>query len=434
MIFGWSVIILLSLLPVFLLFYLGPNTNLSSYPELTHKLGEIFALVGITMFALTFILTMRLKFIEDIFGGLDKVYIVHCILGGTALILIVFHPILLVLRYIPSNLYQAALYLLPSSFWSVNFGIIAMIGFVALIYATLYSKIKYNLWKVSHKFLGLVFVFAVLHMFLVRGVASRDAIFNGYYIYAAIVSIIGLLSFSYTVFLKNLFSKKSITYKIESIKKVKETHEFVFLPQGNALKYKSGQFIFVRFYNEKLSREAHPFSIASKSNDPKIKVIVKKLGDFTNTLDHVSVGDKVVIEGPYGRFNKNKTDDFSFDQVWIAGGIGITPFIGMAEDLVEKGAKNHVDLYYSVKTREDLVGLDKLREIEKDNKNFRTFPWISKENGYLTVKEILKRSSPLLKKKFYLCGPAGFKKSIKEDLILSGVSNSNIYEEDFTFR
>jgi predicted ferric reductase len=428
---GWGILLLLSFIPIFLLFHFGPAKELTSFAETTQALGQIAALVGVTMFALTFILSMRLRFIEDLFGGLDKVYIAHGILGGTALVLLLFHPVLLVLKFIPADFNTAAAYLLPSSHWSVNFGIIALVGLAFLVGITLYSKMKYNTWKSSHEFLGLVFIFAVLHIFLVRGSASRDYIFNGYYAFATVVSIIGLGGFSYSLFLKNRIMKEAI-YKIDSIKKKNEMYDIRLIPEGKPLKYTSGQFIFVRFYNENLSREAHPFSIASKSNDPNIIIMVKNLGDFTSGLHHLKAGDKVAIEGPHGRFNM--TSKNKIDQVWLAGGIGITPFLGMAEDLKEKKRLHKIDLYYSVRNDDEFIGFNSLQSLEKTDTNFRFFPWTTNKRGRLDIKEIEKNSGNLKTKEFFICGPGGFKNAMKEALIGAGVSEDRIYEEEFTFR
>jgi predicted ferric reductase len=434
-IFGWAILLFSSFLPVFLWLYFGPGSEeLVDYSSITHSLGELTALVGMTMFALTFILSTRIRFIEDIFGGLDKAYISHGILGGTALIMILFHPILLVLKFIPDNFTQAALYLLPNSHWSVNFGIIALLGLISLISITLFTKIKYHKWKFSHEFLGLVFVFAVLHTFLVRGDASKDLIFSGYYIYAIIVSIIGLGGFSYSLFLKDrLF--KAAKYRIKSIKRLnKTTFEIQMTPEHKPLEYKSGQFIFVRFYNEKLPKEAHPFSIASKSNNPIIKIIVKNLGDFTSKLSHLKVGDMVSLEGPYGRFNyKNNPNK---DQVWVAGGIGITPFLGIAKDLITNSSsiKHKIYLFYSCREDSDFICLSELKDIEQKVDNFKVFPWSSSRKGYFRVKNITEVIKSLKDKEFYLCGPKGLKNSIIKNLIKSGVPKGNIHTEEFDFR
>lgn len=431
-VFGWSILLLLSFVPVFLWFFLGPGSReLIDYSSITHSLGELTALIGMTMFALTFILSARISFLEDIFGGLDKVYITHGILGGATLMMILSHPILLILKFIPNNLKQAALYLLPSSHWSVNFGIIALLGLILLISITLFTRIKYHRWKFSHEFLGLVFIFAVFHTFLVRGDSSADQIFTGYYAYAAIVSIIGLFGFSYSLFLKNrLF--KAAKYRVISINRLdKDTYDIRMTPEHKPLEYKSGQFIFVRFYNEKLSKEVHPFSIASRSNNPTIKIVVKNLGDFTSRLTHLEVGDYISLEGPYGRFHYKAKDS---DQIWIAGGIGITPFLGMAEDLESNDCKGRIHLYYSCRQGSDFVGLERLKQIEHKVGNFRLILWNSGMKGHLTLRKIYEISGQFEGKDFYMCGPSGLKHGMVKQLLKTGVPKSKIHAEEFEFR
>ena len=428
---GWAILVILALVPVVLLFTLGPEAlEVQDYSSVTQMLGEVFGLVGMTLFALTFMLSTRIRFIEDIFGGLDKVYVVHGVLGGTALMLILFHPILLVLKFIPSNIKLAASYLLPSSYWSVNFGIIALTGLILLVGLTLYSKMKYHKWKLSHEFLGAIFILAVLHIFLVRGVASRDNIFSGYYLFAGIVSFIGLSAFSYSLFIKDRIMKNAV-YIIKRIEQKNDVFIIDMIPKHKPLEYQSGQFVYVRFYNERLSREEHPFSIASKSNSRDLRIIIKKLGDYTDRLEHLKIGDKVSIEGPYGKFNcdlQKKNEE----QVWIAGGIGITPFLGMLEDLETCRVK--VDLYHSVKKESDFINYKEMEDANSRINQFRFIPWNSTNKGYLTVNDISKISGDLKKKTFYICGPEAFKNSIIKGLTDAGVDNNKIHEEVFGFR
>lgn len=428
---GWLGIIILSFIPVFLWFRLGPGIQeFADYSSAVHSLGELFGLVGMTMFALTFVLSTRLRFIENIFGGLDKVYIVHGILGGTALIMILFHPIFLVLKFIPQDITQAAIYLLPSTFWSVNFGILALLGLIILIYITLFTKIKYHRWKFTHEFLGLVFALAVLHVFLVRGSVSSDYIFHGYYVYAAVVSAIGLGAFSYSLLLKERIMKAA-SYLISDIRKSRNTLVLELVPEHKPINYNAGQAVFIRFYNEHLSKESHPFSIASKTGDNKMRIMIKKLGDFTERLEHLKPGDRVSVEGPYGKFHFRNYPGKR--QIWIAAGIGVTPFIGMAEDLLEKKHDIHVDLYYTARDDSDFAGYDIFSKVASEVPGFRFFPWNSSQKGRITVDSIEKTSS-LKNAEFLLCGSHAFKESIIHKLIKSGVDKDNIHEEVFDFR
>ena len=434
---GILIITLLCLIPVFLLFQYGPSLNMASYSGATHKLGQITALVGVTLFALTFVMSTRLRFIENLFGGLDKVYMTHGVMGSIALVLLLFHPILLVLKFIPSNFNLAAKYLLPGSYWSVNFGIIALLGLATLVGITLYSRIKYQKWKFSHEFLGALFIIAIMHIFLVRTQAARDYIFNGYYVFAGIVAGIGIISFLYSLMLRKRIAEHK-TYRIKNIQTYGSVFGITFSPEKDALEYKSGQFVFLSFFSRRISREPHPFSIASRSDDPELKVYIKKVGDFTNELGNLKVGDKAIIEGPYGKFNFTNTKS-DLDQVWIAGGIGITPFIGMTQDFGEyerneKNTKRKITLYYAVSTETELLELDMFNSTEKNNHNFKIIPWIKNKNGYLDARAIKGHSGSLKNKEFYICGPPGMKSALAKGLMDSGVKKDKIIMEDFSFR
>lgn len=419
---GWAGLIFLALIPVISWFFLGGGIEEFS-ESITHSFGEIFGLVGMTLFALTFVLSTRISFIEDIFGGLDKVYIAHGILGGTALILILFHPIFLVLKFIPTNLGLAADYLLPSNYWSVNFGIISLMGLIILLSITLFTKLRYNYWKFSHEFLGLMFIIASLHIFLVRGEVSKDNIFQGYYIYASIVTAIGLLAFSYSLFIKNRLLKNAV-YTVEEATSKNNSVELTLSPEHKPIFYKPGQFVFLRFYNKTLSKEQHPFSIASNPNSLKLKIIIKKLGDYTSGVDGIKKGDRVLVEGPYGRFGQYISPNK--DQVWIAAGIGITPFLSLTSSL-DKNPGRKVDLYYI--TKGDFVAEETLSKIQLENFSF--IKWNSKLNGQFNISNITLLDN---NKEFLICGPPRFMESIKDQLIESGVPLKNIYYEDFTLR
>ncbi len=416
---AWTCVFLIGFIPAFLLFFFGPG----DYSSLTHTLGQLSGLIGMTFFALTFILSTRMGLIENLFGGLDKVYRVHGVLGALSLILLLFHPIFLVLKFVPENLKLAAAYILPGGAISVDLGIFALLGMILLITVTLYFKIKYQKWKFSHEFFGFFFLLAVLHIFLIRSVIARDYIFEGYYIYAAVVSIIGVSGFFYSLIIRKKI--KSKTYRITKILSHRNGTEIQLIPLIKGIIFRAGQFVFVTF--PQISKEAHPFSIASSSKKEQLTIIIKSLGDFTSKLHLLKEGDLVNVEGAYGRFHYSS----SFSQeVWVAGGIGITPFLGLAEDLKDHPS-GKVDLYYSVKTSEEFIHLEELRAIAKSHPNFRIFPWITAQKGYINLAEIEKNSSG---KDYYLCGPESLKSSIEIDLIKKGFPSEHIHHERFAFK
>jgi predicted ferric reductase len=427
---AWLAIIILSLLPVAALIFFGPLAgNLSAIEDYTHFFGQVTGLIGMTLFALSFVLSMRLGFVEEAFGGLDKVYRAHAIMGGLALVLILSHPLLLVLKFFPANSVLAASYLLPGKYISINLGIIALLGLLLLIFITFFISLKYNMWKLSHKLLGIFFILAVLHIFLVRGSASRDYIFTGYNAYVIITAVIGVGAFLYSLFIKG--SAKRASYIVESVKARNEIYDITLAPVDRQLRYKAGQFVFVKFKNKKIGGEYHPFSIASRSGRPEIRIIIKKLGDYTARLNQLKKGDKAVVEGPYGRFHYNKP---KVDQVWIAAGIGITPFIGLAEDFGVGKPDYKVSLYYTVKNADEFINLEEFKMIEEKNKDFRLFTRISSTQGRLGLSDIKSGSGKLAEKEFFLCGPEEFKEAMTSGLISEGVSKNSIFSEEFNFK
>jgi predicted ferric reductase len=420
-ILGWIGIILLSILPAIAWYAFGPaRTYPLDYTNVTHFIGQVTGLVGMTMFAFTFVLSTRWTIFEDIFGGLDKVYQVHKTLGVIALILLLFHPIFLILKFLPDQMNRAAEYLTLSAFQSVNYGLFALLGMIMLIFITFYISMRYHVWKWTHKTMGIFFILAVLHIFLVRGDVARDNIFDGYYIFAIIVSAIGISAYIYSLLLKGM---KSALYKVESIRIKGNVHDILLTPLSGSITAKAGQFLFFSFYSSKISHESHPFSIAGIDKG-KIRVIIKTLGDFTSTISRVKQGDKVKVEGPYGRFYSRNPK-----QTWIAGGIGITPFLSLAAELPTSA---DIDLYYSVAEARDLVGLDDFEDVQRKSKGrFRVHPWISAEKGRLTIDSI---AGPYKGRDFFLCGPEGLKDSITRGLISKGVMRRNIHDEVFQFK
>ena len=99
--------------------------------------------------------------------------------------------------------------------------------------------------------------------------------------------------------------------------------------------HRAGQFAFVRFDR---AEGAHPFTLASApqalgdsaQGEPLLRLVIKPLGDYTRTLrQHLRVGQSVDIEGPYGRFDGQGSRARA--QVWVAGGVGVTPFLALLE-------------------------------------------------------------------------------------------------------
>src|SRR5262249_44822139 len=122
-------------------------------------------------------------------------------------------------------------------------------------------------------------------------------------------------------------------------------------------KHRSGQFLFVRFPSEKDLNESHPFTISSAPAEDVLRLTIKASGNFTRDLfTKLKEGADAIIEGAYGMFNYKTGGP---KQIWIAGGIGLTPFLSFVRDM-DGDLGHHVDLYYTVRHPEEAIFVDEL--------------------------------------------------------------------------
>ena len=420
------IIFVLSFIPVIIWSFMEPlGARFINLNATMTSLGQIFGLIGMVMFSINLILAGRFKFLDKYFHGLDKVYANHSRLGAIAFSLLLFHPLFLVVKYITFSLKQAALFFVPFINTPITWGIISLLIMIILISFTFYIKLKYNIWKMSHKFMVLAFFFAVLHTIFISSDVSRNN-FLRYYILS--IAFLGLIiSIRQTIF--NKFFIKTFKYKVKNISKLNsDILEIEMEKQNQKMDFNPGQFAFFSFIGDGVSSESHPFSISSSNIEDNLKITVKNLGDYTSHLNNLKKDDNVFINGPYGDFSYKKINNKN--QIWIAGGIGITPFFSMA-----KGLENEykVDLYYSVKEEKEAVYKKEFEEITQKNINFNFNLWNVAEKGYINGELILNSSKNLDGEDIFLCGPPMFMESLKSQFLSLGVDAKKIHYENFNF-
>jgi len=396
--------------------------NLNS---ISTSLGQITGLVGMVLFSINLILASRFKFLDKYFKGLDKVYRKHSKIGSISFSLLLFHPIFLVIKYIAISTREAALFFVPFINMPITWGIIALFIMIVVLGITFYIKIKYHIWKMSHKFMTLAFVFAVLHIIFISSDISRNS-FLRYYI--LILAFTGLFMVTRKTFLEK-FPLNKYKYNIKNVVKLNENVlEIEMEPINKKMAFKSGQFAFFSFKGEGVSSESHPFSISSSSNDNNLKITVKNLGDFTSLLGNLKIGDNVLIDGPYGDFSYKNANNKN--QIWIAGGIGVTPFLSMMKGLE---SDYNVDFYYCVNEEKEAINLNEINEFMQKNPNFKFTLWDSVFKGYINSGSILNTGTEIHNKDIFLCGPKVFMESLKNQFIELKVDSEKIHYENFSF-
>jgi len=421
---GILAILILVFVPLGRWFFIEPlNYRFFNFIATMTSIGQILGIVGLALFSINLILSFRIKIVERFFYGLNNIYSFHHKIGALAFVLLLFHPLFLVFSYLSVSLKSAADFFIPFNNIPVTYGSLALAIMTILIILTFYIKLKYHTWKFSHKFMILAFVFALLHSVYISSDISRDGFLR---IYLVTLGLIGFSFGFYQAFLSKLFNFNLI-YNLKKINILnQQVVELELEPRNRRLKFCPGQFIFIRFLSGSISTESHPFSISSGSQTDDLKIVVKSLGDFTAKLKDLQPGLPVSIEGPYGKFSH--LNILNKNQVWIAGGVGITPFISMARSLTD--SSYHIDLYYCTNKPEEAVLMAELKDIEINGK-IRVIPWCSSEKGYLSAKIISELSPDLKNKDILLCGPAPLMFGLTEQLLKLNIKRKNIHFENF---
>ena len=140
--------------------------------------------------------------------------------------------------------------------------------------------------------------------------------------------------------MKKKMEENKYLYKVIDV--IKESHDVSTLVLScsnfDISDYIAGQYITV-YISESNTLEGKAYSISSAPSEKNITVTVKAVGEFSNKLTSLKIGDSVSASLPYGYFCVESEDT---PMVMIAGGIGITPLRSMIFDSVTKNANRKI--------------------------------------------------------------------------------------------
>ncbi len=413
----------------------GLITFLIWFPHMVRSHFEIYlflskasALIGLCLLSLTIILSLRNNFVESFFGGLDKVYKAHHFVGIIAAIVILLHPIFLIVRAIP-DWDSTLVYIVPGMSTSITYGILSLYLMLILLAFTLIIKLPYKIWHFTHHFMGVVLILATWHTLA----SARHIIeFPLLGIWVLLFASIGIISYFYTLFLYRIIGPK-FRASVEYVKIKGDITEIKLKTIDKKIKFHPGQFIFIKFPTLENSFEMFPFSISSSNSEDLIRISAKMSGDFTShKLPKINVGDKIYLYGPYGKFGEKYLFEKK-DMIWIAGGIGVTPFISMLKHK-NSSKYNKINFIWTCKDEKSAVYDKEIKNIIKENDNINYILWLSKERGRLSAKAIMDLCHPGEKindKLIFLCGPNKMMMELSDQFIKMGAKPNNIIFEDF---
>ena len=213
-------------------------------------------------------------------------------------------------------------------------------------------------------------------------------------------------------------------------------------PEG--FEYESGQTIDLYLIDPKEMDAEGPirtFSLVSAPYEPELEFATRMRDTaFKRILKNAQPGFEVTWDGPYGSFLLHK--NAAKPAVFLAGGIGITPFMSMIKTAEHNNKLSHeIYLFHSNHTPEDAPFQKELSEFAKKNPKFHFIPamtdmdkssssW-SGERGFVDASMIGRYVSDLSTPIYYIAGPEGFVTAMRKMLVEAKVDEDNIRFEDF---
>lgn len=232
--------------------------------------------------------------------------------------------------------------------------------------------------------------------------------------------------------------------KLKERKEIAEgTMEFYFdTPEG--FQYKAGQHIVLKLVNPTetdAEGNGRVLSLVSAPYEPNL-IVATRMRDtaFKRVLKTMPINTEVSIEGPYGSFTLH--NDAMKPAVFLAGGIGITPFIGMIRYATKKKLPHQIFLFYSNHCPEDSAFLAELQELKEENSNFHLIgtmtdleksklPWSGKR-GSIDETMLREQINDTTKPLYYIAGPPAMVAAMRVVLAKIGVNEDNIRAEEFS--
>jgi len=182
------------------------------------------------------------------------------------------------------------------------------------------------------------------------------------------------------------------------------------------------------------------FTLASAPHEPELAIATRMRDTaFKRVLAKAPGGTLVELDGPSGAMVLH--EDASRPAVFLAGGIGITPFLAMARDAAHRRLPHRIYLFYGNRRPEDAAFLQELTELTRVNPGHRFIPLMSEqeksarpwsgEKGFVD-RVVLQRYLPDLHAPiYYFAGPPAMANAMQQMLSGAGVHDDDMRSEEF---
>lgn len=406
-------------------------------------LMQYSGVLGIGLMSVGMLLALRPVLLEPWLGGLDKMYRLHKWLGIGALIISIAHWLLakapkwLVGMGLLQRPQRGPRAPIPAEEWLRQFfmdqrhfaeeiGEWAFYAAVLLMALALIKRFPYRWFFKTHRLIALAYLVLVWHAVVLLNFSSWPRPLGW---------VMGLLMAggsvaALIVLTRRVARERQVLGEVVALdhREALDVLSVQIRLEGRWPGHQAGQFAFVTLHEDE---GPHPYTLTSAwTGDGQLSFAIKALGDYTGSLPaRLRVGDEVRIEGPYGRFNFQGE---TARQIWIGGGIGITPFIARLRALAQQRDGKTIDLIHTTAVYDERT-MAQLQQ-EADAAGVRLHLLWDQRDGRLDAQRLTQLVPQWREAELWFCGPAGFGQALRRDLGALGLPAQRFHQELFEMR
>jgi len=382
--------------------------------------GIVTGWLGYGLIFASLVCMMREPRLARWFGGLERMYAWHHVLGVLAYVVLLVHPLALAGAMLPET---------PAYAWAMldplqqdlagGLGWAGLLCLMVGLAVALWRRLSYARWRWLHGVLAMAVPLALAHV-VVLGITD-------WLLWMPVLAVLVLL---WRV-LRADYGLAALPHVVSAVSRpALAVVEVTLKPMARAVMARPGQFILVAFFDGPRfhgCHEYHPFTLTQIADDGSLRVGIKALGDCTRHIQSIEPGVAARVQGPFGDFGAVAPDR---PALWVAGGIGIAPFMAM---LRAGPLTQAVELIYLHQAVADAAFLDELQQLAATQPALTLRPLAS--GGHtIDVAAVLPDAGALKDRECLLCGPPGLVDAVVWALKARGVPSRSIHHDRFEFR
>ncbi len=411
-----------------------------SLPWVARREGVyLTGLLSMVLMSLAMFLAARPTWLEKPFGGLDRMYLTHKWAGILAGILATAHWLIELSGGILKGLVglegripkvQRTGLSEIMHHLAKDMGEWAIYVLLALLLLSLWKRFPYRPWRFLHRIMPVLYLMLVFHTILLAPAAYWTQPVG---ILLAVALCAGLYGSVYAL-AGRIGRTRQVSGTITAVEHIAADILTVHCQlDSNWRGHRSGQFAFVTFDPKE---GAHPFTISSADQgNHTISFQIKALGDYTGKLaSRLRSGQVVKIEGPYGCFDLARRNPEA-RQIWIAGGIGVTPFLSWLESLQARPEEApSAELHYCTRDRGNDPFVTQLTLLCAALPGIRLYIHGDRQGNRLDAASIAAGQNDARPAEIWFCGPRGFAENLAKGLRTAWRGKFRFHQEAFEMR